>query len=139
MKKNIKELSLLDCLKWAGVPRLPEVDDKENIWIRAIALVQKADGSQSYVVMGRDDVLEHTYIKDFGNISLIREVLSIHPYDFLVEANMPMFKTKKREERIEWLKKFIKDKDFESMSLKELDKRVAALAMKSQLAKRIKK
>ena len=133
--KSIKDDSLLECLKWTGVPNLPEKDDKENIWIKAIGLVAKADGSESYVAMIKDENLVDKVVKDFGSISLIRQVKEVYPYSYLMASFMPEFKTKKREERIAYLSKHFKDLDMSSMTLKELDKKVISLAIRKQIQK----
>lgn len=130
-----KEKSLIDCLKWCNVASLPEPDDKENIWIKAIALVKKRDGSENYVAMQKDDKLNDKIVKDFGSVSLIHEVVEIYPYYFLSAAYMPEFKTKKKEERIEFLRKFDRDLALDDLSLKELNKLVAVAAIKTQIKK----
>jgi hypothetical protein len=48
---------------------------------------------------------------------------------------MPEFKTKKKEERINYLSKFYKNVDMSAMSVKELDKLVVSLAIKKQIEK----
>lgn len=125
----------MECLKWTGVSKLPEKDDKENIWINAIGLVQKADGSESYVALGKNAKLEIEYVKDFGNISVIRKIKEIYPYEYLLAKNMPQFKTKKKEERIDYLNKYGygKDRNLEELSLKDLDKMVIWSSIKFQL------
>lgn len=133
--KSVKETSLTECLIWTGVPKLPEKDDKENIWIKAIALVAKADGSESYVAMAKDDKLNDKIVKDFGNISLIHSIKEVYPYSYLLASYMPEFKTKKKEERINYLSKFYKNVDMSAMSVKELDKLVVSLAIKKQIEK----
>lgn len=135
---NIKNKSLMECLKWTGISKLPDKDDKENIWIYAIGLVQKADGSESYVALGKNSKLEIEYRKDFGNISVIRTLKEIYPYEYLLAKNMPVFKTKKREERIAYLNRYDygKDSNLEELSLKDLDKMVIWSAIKFQLNKK---
>lgn len=133
--KDAKTNSLLECLKWCGVPSLPDEDDKENIWIKAIALVQKADGSESYVAIKKDEQLRDKIVKDFGSVSVIRVVKTIYPYSYLSGAYVPQFKTKKKEERISYLQKIHPKEDFSQMSVKELDKQVVISAMQYQIKK----
>ena len=125
----------MECLKWTGMSKLPDKDDKENIWIYAIGLVQKADGSESYVALGKNAKLEIEYLKDFGNISVIRQLKEVYPYEYLLAKNMPVFKTKKREERIAYLTKngWGKDVNLEELSLKDLDKMVIWMSIKFQI------
>ena len=105
--KSVKETSLTECLIWTGVPKLPEKDDKLNDRI----------------------------VKDFGNISLIHSIKEVYPYSYLLASYMPEFKTKKKEERINYLSKFYKNVDMSAMSVKELDKLVVSLAIKKQIEK----
>ena len=131
--KNYKEQTLMECLKWCGVPSLPEKDDKENIWIKAIALVAKSDGSESYCVLGKDANLENRIIKDFGATSIIRVIKEVYPYHFLSAVYMPEFKGKGKEERINWLAKHGVKEDLSELSVKELNKRVVLKAIQKQI------
>jgi hypothetical protein len=134
MNNKNKEKSLIECLKWCQVPALPDVDDKENIWIKAIALVKKGDGTESYVAMTKDKDLKNKMIKDFGTVSMIHEVVEVYPYSYLSAAYMPEFKTRKKEERINYLLAYDKKlEDLEELSLKELDKMVVNVAIKNQI------
>lgn len=134
MNNKNKEKSLIECLKWCQVPALPDVDDKENIWIKAIALVKKGDGTESYVAMAKDKDLKNKMIKDFGTVSMIHEVVEVYPYSYLSAAYMPEFKTRKKEERINYLLAYDKKlEDLEELSLKELDKMVVNVAIKNQI------
>ena len=54
MKKNIKETSLVGALSYFLLRDLPEKDNGENIWVKALALVKKKDGSESYVYVAKD-------------------------------------------------------------------------------------
>lgn len=134
MGKNIKEKTLLDALTACSLRELPEVDTKEYQWLKAIALVQKRDGSQSYVLMEKDKDMNNRIVKDFGNISSILKVLNIYPYSFLNAMSMPKFKTVKKEERIDWLKiNGEKGVDYSEMSLKELNAEVLRVATNAQM------
>jgi hypothetical protein len=134
MNNKNKEKSLIECLKWCQVPALPDIDDKENIWIKAIALVKKGDGTESYVAMTKDKDLKNKMIKDFGTVSMIHEVVEVYPYSYLSAAYMPEFKTRKKEERINYLLAYDKKlEDLEELSLKELDKMVVNVAIKNQI------
>lgn len=134
MNNKNKEKSLIECLKWCQVPALPDVDDKENIWIKAIALVKKGDGTESYVAMTKDKDLKNKMIKDFGTVSMIHEVVEVYPYSYLSAAYMPEFKTRKKEERINYLLAYDKKlEELEELSLKELDKMVVNVAIKNQI------
>lgn len=134
MNDKNKEKSLIECLKWCQVPSLPDADDKENIWIKAIALVKKEDGTESYVAMTKDKQLKNKMIKDFGTVSMIHEIVEIYPYSYLSAAFMPEFKTRKKEERINYLLAHDKSlQGLDELSLKELDKMVVNIAIKNQI------
>lgn len=130
--KNWLEESLIECLKWAKIPSLPEEDDNENVWIKAIALVEKKDGTESYVAVTKDDNLENKIVKDFGSVSIVHSIKAYYPYLYLSAAFVPEFKTRKKEERIAYLSKCYRDMDFSGMSLKELDKLIIQRAIKQQ-------
>lgn len=134
MTANIKDKSLLDALTYCSLRELPEEDTKEYQWLKAIALVQKRDGSQSYVLMEKDKDNKERIVKDFGHISSILKVLNIYPYSFLTANYLPKFKTLKKEERIDWLKmNGDKDVDYSEMTLKELNAEVMRVASNRKL------
>lgn len=82
---GIKEISLSRALERAACRSLPSpfTEDGETFWLEAIALVRKRDGSQSYcLVEHRSDGLL-LYKEDFGTMSPIFGLVSIHPYKVL--------------------------------------------------------
>lgn len=123
--KKLEEM-LIDALSWASLRSLPKEDTKELVWVKALAKVQKRDGSTSFVAMKKDKDGKPTIIKDFGTPSVIVEITSIHPYHFLETTRVPHFKTREKKERIDWLKNYAYDEDvnYESLTLKQLDKMV---------------
>lgn len=134
MAKNIKEDSKLKVLAYCGLRELPEVEDKEHFWLRAVALVRKVDGSENYVYAEKDlNTLEPKMIKDFGAIAMIIEVVEYYPYSYLKEQYMPKFKTQKKDERIKYLTAYDKSADFSEYTLKELDKEVMRRAARKQM------
>lgn len=131
MAKDIKNESLIDALQYCELRKLPEIDNKEDFWIKALALVKKMDGTECFVCVEKDNNLENRIIKDFGTVSAIREIKEYYPYSFLKAMYLPKFKTPKKEERIEYLGKVgILCND--TMTLKELDKLVLITAVKRQ-------
>lgn len=136
MAKNIERESLVSALAYCSLRDLPEIDNGEEVWIYAVAKVEKADGSTSYALVEKDDNGEDRILKDFGAISAIRSVVSYHPYVFLKPAYLPKFKSEKKEERVEYLNKKLSDgRDFAKMSKKELDVIILNLAIKNQKSK----
>lgn len=130
---NVKETSLLDALAYCDLRSLPKEWDKQNVYILAIGLVSKSDGTFNYVSMKKDVDGKDTIVKDFGNISAINRIEKVFPYKFLDESYMPVFKTKGKDERIEWLTKYGTKGDYSNMSLKELEKEILNNAMRQAL------
>lgn len=128
-----KNKSLIDALANLGVRALPEKDNGEDIWLKAIALVTKRDGTRSYVaVEKKPTTLENVIVKDYGSIAQIVKIEEYYPYSFLKANYIPTFKTKSKEERIVFLSKYTKQ-DYSTMTLKELDKEVLKRAIITQL------
>lgn len=133
---KFREKTLIDCLAYLSLRSLPKKEDGENYWIRAVALIEKSDGTQNYAYVEKNDKLENRIVKDFGSISSIKRVVEYYPFSYLTQQFMPKFKTQKKEERIVHLtKNEAVKKDYSSMSLKELDKEVLKRAVARQLAK----
>lgn len=134
--KNKSEESLIDALAYCNLRALPEPDDKENVWIRAIAKVAKADGQEYYAYVEKGDNLENRIIKDFGSISAMVSVIEYYPFSYLKPAFMPKFKGKSKEgkdERIAYLTRYNKDVDYSNLSVKELDRIILLGAIKKQM------
>lgn len=132
--RNIKDTSLIDALTYCSLRELPEEDTKEYQWLKAVALVQKRDGSQSYVLIEKDKDMKDRIVKDFGHISSILKVLNIYPYEYLDADKTPKFKTLKKEERIDWLKlNGEHGVDYSEMTLKELNAEVLKVAGNRQM------
>lgn len=131
--KNKSEESLLDALQYCSLRKLPEIEDGENVWIRAIARVAKADGQMYYAYVEKDDNMQNKIVKDFGSISAIVRVVDYYPFSYLKPAFMPKFKGNKKEERIAYLTRYNKDVDYSNYSVKELDKLIMLGAIKKQM------
>lgn len=136
MAKDVTRESLVSAMAYCSLRDLPPEDTGEDVWISAIAKVMKADGSVSYALVEKDDNGENKYVKDFGGISIIRTVLSYHPFVFLKGAYVPKFKTAKKEERVAYLNKYYGNKEeWEKFTTKELDAKIVNLAIKNQKEK----
>ena len=132
--KTVKENSLLKALAYCNLRSLPEKEDKEHFWLRALALVKKVDGSENYVYAEKDlATLKPKMVKDFGNVAMIYEIVEYYPYSYLKSQFMPTFKTQKKDERIAYLNAYDKSMDFSGYTLKQLDKEVMRRAAKKQL------
>lgn len=133
MKTRLEE-SLIDCLSWCGVLDLPKKDSGEDVWIKAIAKVAKRDSTHAYVAMVKDNDGENKVVRDFGSCASIAFVEEIYPYLYLDAKYVPVFKSKTdKKERVDWLKYQGGEKDYESMTLKQLDKEVLVCAMMNHL------
>ena len=134
MAKDILRESLIDALSWASLRELPEKDNGENIWIRALALVSKRDGSKSYVALVKGKNGEDRIIRDFGSVSVIVKIEEIYAFEYLDSSYLPTFDSKKKEDKIKWLSMQRPDVNYEEMSTKELNKAILHVAMQNQLA-----
>jgi hypothetical protein len=125
--------SLVDALSWASLRELPEKDNGENIYILALALVTKRDGSKSYVATRKTMDGKDKVVKVFGSTSIIVKIEEVYPYLLLDGNYLPTFEGKKREERIKWLSMSNPDIDYSEFTLKELNREILGVAMKNQL------
>lgn len=130
---KIKEKSLIDCLAHLDLKDLPKEWDKETVYILAVALVTKADGTQSYVSLKKDAKGSDKIVKDFGTLGVVKKIDKLYPYRYLDERFLPTFKTKTKEERIEWLKQMGSKDELSELSVKELNKKVLNMSMQIAL------
>ena len=131
--ESIKEKSLISCLAALDLRDLPKEWDKEDVWILAVGLVSKIDGTFSYAALRKDEDGDARVVKDFGNICAIRKIEKLYPYKYLDASFMPFFKTRSKDERISWLELMGEKDNFSEMSLKELDKKVLNVAIQQAL------
>lgn len=83
---DIKEQSLKLALEATACRELPKAyKDGSGFWIKAIVLVRKRNHTQSYALAERraDGVIR--YVKDFGLMSQIEGLVSVHPYVYFDE------------------------------------------------------
>lgn len=121
---NSAEKSLTSVLRYTRLRELPQEDNGKNVWIMAIVLVRKSDGSTNYAVADKDADGKMRIMKDFGSVCSIFSIDDIYPFAYLGVEYMPVFKTQKKEERIEWLNKNASQRDYTGFTLKELDKMI---------------
>lgn len=121
---NSAEKSLTSVLRYTRLRELPQEDNGKNVWIMAIVRVRKSDGSTNYAVADKDADGKMRIMKDFGSVCSIFSIDNIYPFAFLGVEYMPVFKTQKKEERIEWLNKNSSQRDYTGFTLKELDKMI---------------
>ena len=131
--ESIKEKSLISCLAALDLRDLPKEWDKENIYILAVGLASKIDGTFSYVALRKDKDGKDKVVKDFGNVCALRKVEKVYPYKFLDASFVPIFKTRAKDERIAWLERMGEKGNFSEMSAKELEKKVLNVAIQHAL------
>lgn len=88
---TIKEKSLREALEAARCPQLPRqmTSDDKRFWTEAIVLVRKRNLSLSYCIASHRGDGSIVYIADFGMMSPIVGIQSIHPYLYLDERCIP--------------------------------------------------
>lgn len=133
MVKDILRESFIAALSFSCVRELPPEDDGQSVWIRAIGLAKKRDGSKGYVAIVKDKNGENKILKDFGSISQIVEIEKVYPTLYLDSSYLPTFETKKREEKIKWLSMQRPEEKFEELTGKELNRAILHVAMQNQL------
>lgn len=121
---KLAEQSLTSVLRYTRLRELPQEDNGKNVWIMAIVRVRKSDGSTNYAVADKDAEGKMRIMKDFGSVCSIFSIDNIYPFAYLGVEYMPVFKTQKKEERIEWLNKNAERQDYTGFTLKELDKTI---------------
>lgn len=131
--ENIKEESLVNALAYCDLRDLPKEWDEENVYLKALALVAKSDGSKSYAFVQKYIDGKDRIIKDFGRIASIKSIEKVYPYLYLDARFVPDFKTNAKAERIEWLEKMNCEDDLSECTLKELNKKVLNMAMQNAL------
>lgn len=97
---DLKERSLCEALSAVGLRELPKKYDVQSaeIWIEAIALVKKADLTQTYALAKRRGDGYVSYTKDFGRMSPIVGLVSVFPYMYLDKERF--FHYESREEKL---------------------------------------
>lgn len=92
---NIKEDSLKRALTAKRLSELPKQFREENgeYWLEAIILTRKRDGSQSYVAGKRKADGKIIYTADYGTMSPIAALISVHPYLYLDKKRYMPYET----------------------------------------------
>ena len=133
MRSSIQK-SLIKALSACSLRELPEIEDGETVWIKALALVEKVTGEECFVELTKDcDTLSNKVTKDFGGTGAIFKYKSIHPYLYLSSSYMPSFNDRTKDSRIAYLERMKPDTDWSSKGFKELSSAIIGLAIKLQL------
>lgn len=136
---NIKEESLSKALSAKRIPDLPKQyrEDSGEYWLEAIVLVRKLNMSQSYAVAKRDADGKISYTADFGDISPISGLISIHPYMYLNKERYMPFET--MEQKRHALKEYLGGDDevieaVDDMTDEDVEHSLLEIAINSQYA-----
>lgn len=126
--------SLIKALSYCSLRDLPELDRGDDVWIKALALVTKTDGSNCYVAIEKDPkTLKNRVKKDFGYTGAIVEYNEFYPYLYLSQEYMPKFNDKTKEARVKYLTSINPNISWSQYSLKELNDTILGMAIESQL------
>ena len=82
-------------LQFTGCTELPAALKEGDIYVRAIAKVKKANNHETMCVIVNDGEGNPIIKKDFGSISMIKEVVEIYPLSVLESDSIPDFRKKK--------------------------------------------
>jgi hypothetical protein len=133
MRSKTRE-SLIKALSYCSLRALPEADNGEDVWVKALALVTKNDGSKCYVAVEKDPkTLKNRLKKDFGGTGAIVEYNEFYPYLYLSQDYMPEFHDKTKDSRIKYLTSIKPNISWNQYSLKELNDAILGVAIESQL------
>jgi hypothetical protein len=133
MKSNTRA-SLIKALSHCSLRELPDLDRGEDIWIKALALVTKTDGSRCYVAIEKDPkTLNNRVKKDFGGTGAIVAYNEFYPYLYLSQEYMPKLADKSKDAKVEYLSKIFPHKNWSKCAIKELQNAIIGSAIMMQL------
>lgn len=132
--KSKTRASLIKALSYCSLRELPDADNGEDVWIKALALVTKTDGGNCYVAIEKEPkTLKNRVKKDFGGTGAIVEYNEFYPYLYLSQEYMPKFHDKTKDARIKYLASIEPNISWNQYSLKELNDTILGMAIESQL------
>lgn len=91
----IEKETLTAVLQFTGCTELPAALKEGDIYVRAIAKVKKANNHETMCVIVNDGTGNPIIKKDFGSISMIKEIVEIYPLSVLESDSIPDFRKKK--------------------------------------------
>ena len=91
----LEKETLTDVLQFTGGTELPAALKEGDIYVRAIAKVKKANNHETMCVIVNDGEGNPIIKKDFGSISMIKEIVEIYPLSVLESDSIPDFRKKK--------------------------------------------
>ena len=87
--------TLVAVLQYTKCKELPEPLKEGDIYVRAIAKVKKANNHETMCVIVNNGEGKPIIKKDFGSISMIKEIVEIYPLSVLENESIPDFRKKK--------------------------------------------
>ena len=91
----LEKETLTAVLQFTGCTELPAALKEGDIYVRAIAKVKKANNHETMCVIVNDGTGNPIIKKDFGSISMIKEIVEIYPLSVLESDSIPAFRKKK--------------------------------------------
>lgn len=91
----LEKETLVEVLNYAKCPELPAPLKKNEIWVRAIAKVKKANNHETMCLVENDGEGNPIIKKDFGSLSIISSFEEIYPLSLLSSNMLPDFRKKK--------------------------------------------
>ena len=91
----LEQETLTAVLQFTGCTELPAALKEGDIYVRAIAKVKKANNHETMCVIVNDGEGNPIIKKDFGSISMIKEIVEIYPLSVLESDSIPDFRSKK--------------------------------------------
>ena len=91
----LEKETLTAVLQFTGCTELPSALKEGDIYVRAIAKVKKANNHETMCVIVNDGTGKPIIKKDFGSISMIKEIVEIYPLSVLESDSIPYFRKKK--------------------------------------------
>lgn len=91
----IEKETITAVLQFTGCTELPAALKEGDIYVRAIAKVKKANNHETMCVIVNDGTGNPIIKKDFGSISMIKEIVEIYPLSVLESDSIPDFRKKK--------------------------------------------
>jgi hypothetical protein len=126
--------SLVEALAYCHCRELPDEALPDKIWVRALALVVRNNGDNSYVYVEKIPNLKYRIVRDFGFGGSIFKILKFYPLSYLDEDLMPKFDKERKQPRIEFLQKMGCTQDnLEDCTIKELNNLILGVVIQRQL------
>ena len=91
----LEKETITEVLQFTGCTELPAALKEGDIYVRAIAKVKKANNHETMCVIVNDGTGNPIIKKDFGSISMIKEIVEIYPLSVLESDSIPDFRKKK--------------------------------------------